>query len=60
MSTPRALYTHLVMATFESRYTFKQLTKRIIGQDGLYESLHYSSVITGKNASLMRFDFLLV
>lgn len=56
----RALYTHLVMATFESRYAFNQTTKRILGHEGLQESLKYSSVIIGKNASLPRFGLLLV
>ena len=60
LSTQRALYTHLVIATFESRYDFNQTTKRILGHEGLQESLNYSSVFIGKNASLPRFGLLLV
>ena len=56
----RALCTHLVMVTFESRYAFNQTTTRILGQEELQESLNYSSVIIGKNASLLRFGLLLV
>jgi hypothetical protein len=56
----RALYTHLVMATFESRYAFNQTTKRILRHEGLQESLNYSSMIIGKNALLPRFGLLLV
>ena len=48
------------MATCESRYAFNQTTTRIIGHEGLHESLNYSSVIIGKNASLPRFSLLLV
>ena len=60
LSTQRALYTHLVMATFESRYAFNQTAKHILGHEGLQESLKYSSVIIGQNASLPRFGLLLV
>ena len=56
----RALCTHVIMATFESRYAFNQTTNPILGHEGLQESLKYSSVIIGKNASLPRFGLLLV
>ena len=55
-----ALYTHLVMATFESRYAFNQTTTRVIGHEGLQESPNYTSVIIGKNVLLPRFSLLLV
>ena len=48
------------MATCESRYAFNQTTTRVIGHEGLQESLNYSSVIIGKNASIPRFSLLLV
>ena len=60
LSTQRALYTHLVMATCESRYAFNQTTTRVIGHEGLQESPNYTSVIIGKNVLLPRFSLLLV
>ena len=48
------------MATCESRYAFNQTTTRVIGHEGLQESLNYTSVIIVKNVLLPRFSLLLV
>ena len=48
------------MATCESRYAFNQTTTRVIGHEGLQESLNYTSVIIIKNVLLPRFSLLLV